>query len=266
LENYKYWLPALKQFDYVFIGLRGTVSALSHAINRPCSWLPGGVDAIRFSPFPDPASRVVDVYSIGRRYEGMHHEMLKAAERAEIFYVHDTYAGGGSTEVQDHRQHRQLYANMAKRSRNFVVASAKMDQPDYRQGQVEIGYRYYEGAAAGTVMIGEVPDCAAYEELFGWPDAVIQLQPDGSDTMPVLSELSASPERMTAISRRNVQEALLRHDWSRRWDDMFRIVGARPSPRKLAREQRLTYLADLATCVDYSPIGHSERWATPTEV
>jgi hypothetical protein len=250
IPNYRYWLPALNQFDYVFLGMRDTVSALSHAVNRTCFWLPGGVDALRFNPFAHPATRVVDVYSIGRRYEGIHHEMLKAAKRGEIFYVHDTHVGGGMTEVHDYRQHRGLFANIARRSRHFVVSTAKMDQIDYTQGQVDVGFRYYEGAAAGTVMIGETPDCDAYRELFGWPEAVIQIQPDGSDTMAVLSDLGSNPERMAAIGGRNAKEVLLRHDWIYRWNEMFRIAGIEPSPRKAAREKRLKDLADLSTSAD----------------
>jgi hypothetical protein len=250
IPNYKYWLPALGQFDYVFVGCKGTVSPLSHAANRTCFWLPGGVDALRFSPFSYPTPRLVDVYSIGRRYEGIHQEMLKAAQRAEIFYVHDTQVGGGLTEVSDYRQHRELFANIAKRSRYFVVTAAKMGQIDYTQGQVELGYRYYEGAAAGTVMIGDVLDCDAYRELFGWPEAVIRMLPDGSDTMAVLSELGSNPERMAAISRRNTKEALLRHDWLHRWNEMFRIAGIEPSPRKAVRDQRLKDLADFCASAD----------------
>src|SRR5208282_5407911 len=194
--GHRHWLHALGQFDFVFVGLRGTVSALSQAVNRPCYWLPGGVDALRFSPLPEPAARVIDVYSIGRRYEGIHHEMLKAAERCELFYVHDTHVNVAHTEVYDHQQHRDLFAKIAKRSQYFVVAAAKMDALDERRGQVEIGHRYYEGAAAGTVMIGDAPDCEAYRELFGWPEAVVQIQPDGSDIMAVLSDLGSDPQRM----------------------------------------------------------------------
>jgi spore maturation protein CgeB len=251
LSKFKYWLPALKQFDYVFVGFKGTASALSDAANRTCFWLPGGVDTLRFNPFSHPAARLVDVYSIGRRYEGIHQEMLKAAGRGEIFYLHDTHVGGGVTEVYDYRQHRDLYANIAKRSRNFLVATAKVDQIAYTHGQVEPGYRYYEGAAAGTVMIGDVPDCDAYRELFGWPEAVIQIQPDGSDTTAVLRKLGSDPERMAAIGRRNAKESLLRHDWIHRWNEMFRIAGIEPSPRKAAREQRLKDLADFSASADH---------------
>jgi len=174
IPKYKYWLHALSQFDYVFVGCRGSVAALSQAANRPCHWLPRAVDALRFSPFPDPPARVIDVYSIGRRYEGIHREMLRAAERRRLFYMHDTLtnsnttktANTANTEVNDHRQHRDLFANIAKRSRYFVVAPAKMDALSEIRGQVEVGSRYYEGAAAGTVMIGEAADCEAYRDLF----------------------------------------------------------------------------------------------------
>jgi spore maturation protein CgeB len=243
LRNYTYWLPALAKFDYVFVGLRGTVVVLSQALNRNCSWLPGGVDALRFSPFSSRTARLVDVYSIGRRHEGIHQEMLKAVKRGEIFYLHDTHVGGGLMEVYDHRHHRELFANIAKRSRFSVVATAKMDQRSYKDNQIEVGYRYYENAAAGAIMIGDVPDCDGYRELFGWPEAVIQVRPDGSDVMPVLSELGSNPERMAAISARNTKEALLRHDWVHRWNQMFRTVGIEPSPRRAVREQRLNDLA-----------------------
>ena len=143
-----------------------------------------------------------------------------------------------------------MFANIAKRSRYFVVSAAKMDQINSTKGQVELGYRYYEGAAAGTVMIGDVPDCEAYEELFGWPEAVVRIQRDGSDTMAVISELSSNPDRVAAISRQNTTGALLRHDWLYRWNEMFRIAGIEPSPRGALREQRLKDLADLSTSAD----------------
>jgi len=252
IPKYKYWLHALSQFDYVFVGCKGTVSALSQAANRPCHWLPRAVDALRFSPFPDPPARVIDIYSIGRRHEDIHREMLKAAERGNLFYVYDTLANAASTDVHDHRQHRNLFANIAKRSQYFVVAAAKMDALSETRGQVEVGSRYYEGAAAGTVMIGEAADCEAYRELFGWPEAVIPICPDGSDLTAVLSDLDSEPERAAAISRRNAREALLRHDWVYRWNEMFRIAGIAPSPSMAARERRLKDMADFVASANES--------------
>jgi hypothetical protein len=242
---YKYWIGSLRRFDHVFITLRGSVAPLSKAINQTCYWLPSAVDALRFSPYPNTPLRVIDVYSIGRRCEGIHRALLQAARRGEIFYVYDTLQGA-DVEVYDHQEHRDLFADMAKRSRYFLVVPSKMEVPGEAQGQVEIGYRYYEGASAGTVMIGQAPNCEAFRELFPWQDAVVPIQPDGSDVMEVLCGLAREPERASAISRKNAAEVLLHHDWVYRWHEIFRVAGIEPSPRMAARERRLRDLADLA--------------------
>jgi hypothetical protein len=250
IPRYKYWLHALSQFDYVFVGFRGTAAVLSQALNRPCHWLPRAVDALRFSPYPEPPERVIDVYNVGRRHEGIHRQLLDAAEGRRFFYLYDTKTNTAASEVYDYRQHRSLFANTVKRSRFFPVAPAKTDARLETQGQIEVGARYYEGAAAGAVMIGEVPDCESYRELFGWPEAVVPVSPDGSDITAILNELYRDPERTFKISRRNAREALLRHDWAYRWNEIFRIVGIEPSPRMMARERRLKEIANLANSLN----------------
>jgi hypothetical protein len=241
----KYWIHSLRRFDHVFVSARGSVAALSEAIGRPCQWLPDAVDTLRFTPYPNPPERVIDVYSIGRRREEIHRALLQATGRRGIFYVYDTFEGSMS-DVRNYREHRDFLSNMAKRSRFFVVAPAKAGIPGETGDQVEIGARYYEGASAGAVMIGQAPECEAFRELFPWQDAVICLQDDGSDVIKVLSSFEAEPERISAISRRNAVEALLRHDWVYRWKQILRVAGIEPSPRMKLREQRLRDLAELS--------------------
>lgn len=246
IPGYKYWLHALSQFDYVFVGCRGSVGPLSEAINRQCHWLPPAVDALRFSPYPKAPERVVDVLSIGRRREGIHQAFLHAASQTKIFYVYDTARGAANGQVYGYQQHRDFYANMAKRSHYFVVAPALMDNRNKTKGQIEFGYRFYEGAAAGTVMIGEKPNCEAFMEMFPWSDAVIPINPDGSDAIKVITDLASDPDRISDIRRRNAIEALLRHDWIYRWKEMFRILEIKPTPDMVKRESHLRDLAKVA--------------------
>lgn len=245
LPHYRYWLPSLRRFDHVVVGMHGTAAALGHAIERRCHYVPGAVDAIRFSPYPNPPARVIDVYSVGRKAEGIHQALLKLVARNEIFYQYDTLQTGVS-QAPDHRQHRDLYANTAKRSRFFMVAPGKVDVPEETQGQVEMGFRYYEGLAAGTVMIGQPPDCQPFREMFDWPDAVVPVRPDGSDVAKVLFDLARESERIREIGRRNAEQALLRHDWVYRWRRILEIAGLRPAPGLEAREKTLAALADRA--------------------
>jgi|CXWL01.1.fsa_nt_gi hypothetical protein len=237
------WLSILNKFDHVIVGTDGSGKPLGDAIGRAVHELHPGIDAIRFSPYPNPPARTIDVYSIGRRLEGIHKSLLALSGQKKIFYVHDTTQTGGS-QVQNHREHRELYANMAKRSRFFMVAPGKVNEPGQTHGQVALAGRYFEGSAAGTVLIGQKADCAGFRQHFDWPDSVIEIQPDGSDVAEVLSKLSDEPERLHEISRRNAVEALRRHDWIYRWREILNIAGLRPTGAMQEREELLAKIAN----------------------
>jgi hypothetical protein len=240
----KPWLTALDQFDHLVVGLQGTVKAMSDAMKRQCHFVPLAVDVTRFTPYPEAPDRVIDIFNMGRRRESLHQAFLDIAARTKMFYVYDTF-NTSYTEVNDHRQHREMLANMMKHSRYLVVAPAKIDKPEETKNQIEIGLRYYEASAAGAIMIGQAPDCESFDTMFNWPDAVIDVQLDGSDLEEIISNLAAQPERLLEISRRNASEALLRHDWAYRWETILKIAGLEPGPKLLERKLRLRSLSKM---------------------
>jgi hypothetical protein len=191
-------------------------------------------------------ARVIDVYSIGRRLEGIHRALYEAGLRKDIFYIYDTCPEIADMQPYDHGEHREFLANMVKRSRFFLVAPGKVNRANETRGQIEVSYRYFEGASAGAIMVGQVPECDAYGELFPWPDAVVAIKTDGSDAMDVIASLNSDVDRLSTMSRRNAAESLLRHDWIYRWKEMFRYAGLQPTPAMRARELRLRELASLA--------------------
>lgn len=244
VPQYKYWLPLLRIFDHVVLGMSGATKAVSDVIEKPCHYVPGGVDTLRFSPYPHPPNRSVDVYSVGRRWKGIHAALVNIARANQLFYIFDTLQGADSP-VRDHREHRELYASIAKRSKFFLVAPAKMDSQGETCGDVEVPFRYYEGAAAGCVMIGQALDCEPFRQMFGWQNAVIEAQPDGSDVTEVILRLLAEPDLVAHISQTNAVEALLRHDWVYRWKQILSIVGLGCHQAMEDREKRLRELASL---------------------
>jgi hypothetical protein len=245
VPKFKNWLHLLNRFDHVFLNLRGTVRPVEEALRRKCHWLPTGVDTIRFSPYPHPPARVIDVYSLGRKWEGVHQSLLKRTAGNRIFYIYDTL-NVNDTTLPDHRQHRDLIGNLAKRSRFFTVAPAKMNAPTDRGGQSEVGSRYFEGAAAGAVLIGSAPASESFEMLFGWEDSLFEINTDGSDILETLDNLIKSPERMAESGRRNAVESLLRHDWVYRWEAVFKTAGMNISPGMERRKENLRRLAKEA--------------------
>jgi len=237
-------LRILSQFDYVVLNCSASVGPVQEVIGRPCFYIPPGVDAIRFCPYPNPPIRSIDVYSMGRKSLITHQTLLKMAEQGRIFYIYDTFE---NMETHLPRDHRILLANIAKRSRYFLANTAKIDCKSETHGQSEIGYRFVEGAAAGTVMIGEHPRNEAFKKHFDWPDAVIRVPFDAPNISEVLAELDSQPERLAEIRKNNIVQSLLRHDWVYRWRAILDIVGLKPGPALIAREERLKKLAEDVT-------------------
>lgn len=241
MPDYRYFLRILEEFDFVFLYYSQSVKTLSGRIGSKCVFLPPGVNTILFCPYPDPPKRVVDVYSIGRRSGITHRRLLRMVAENGLFYLHDSIAGDHAI---NQTEHRALFANVAKRSRYFIVNPGLIDRPEKRGNQIEIGNRYFEGAASGAVMVGERPNNEEFERLFDWPDALIHLPYDSGDIHTIIDELDRQPDRQDRIRRTNVTQALMRHDWVYRWEAILKTVGLEPKPQLLQRKERLRNLAE----------------------
>lgn len=246
-----YLLELLSEFDHVFVGLRHPVDEIARIAGRPCSYLPMAVDVLRFAPLHD-TPRAIDVCSIGRRSEVTHAALVRLARDHRIFYHYDTVAASGpdrkqrTFRVDNASEHRLLLANLLQRTRYFIANRSLVNAPEFTMGREEISPRFYEGAAAGTVMLGEVPQTDEFRSQFGWPDAVIGLPFDSSDIGDVLMELDRDPERLERIRGDNIRNSALRHDWVHRLRTVFEIAGIAPTEAMLEREKCLQRLAAYA--------------------
>lgn len=244
IDSHAYFLRILKQFDSVMLYYSNTIGPLSELIGPRCFFLPPGVDAMLFCPYPELPQRVIDVCSIGRRSAVTHRALLRMAAEGKIFYLHDTIGGD---QAIDPLEHRALSANIAKRSRYFIVNPGLIDRPDIRGHQIEIGNRYFEGSASGGILVGERPDNDVYPTLFDWPDALIHLPYDSSAIADIISDLDMQPKRQEVIRRTNAAQALLRHDWVYRWEAILKAANLDPLPQLHERKARLAQLADSIT-------------------
>jgi hypothetical protein len=234
-------LKILSQFDYVVIPSIGSVQSVKDVIGEQCVYIPAGIDTVRFCPYPSPPVRSIYVYNMGRKSLITHQALLKMVEQRKIFYIYDTYENMKTLLPRDHRI---LVANIAKRSCYFIVHSPKIDQQLETCGQNEISYRFFEGAASGTVMIGEIGESEAFRKHFDWSDAVIRVSYDSVNIAEILADLDSQPERLERIRKNNVIQCLLRHDWVYRWKAILNMVDLEPRPALLAREERLKKLAE----------------------
>ncbi|MCV7282571.1 glycosyltransferase family 1 protein [Mycolicibacterium flavescens] len=237
-------LQILARFDYITVSNRGTVEPLAEATGRPCYQLIPSVDALKFCPYPGVPDRVIDFYALGRRPPPATHEaLLRLADRDGRYYVYDTVT---NCPVSSHAEHRIRLAENIQRSRFFLVNTAAYTELQRTGGQQELGYRYFEGAAGGAVLIGDMPENESSTEHFGWPDAVIPLPPD-RDIADIIAELEADPRRLERISATNVINSLRRHDHLYRWGEILSIAGLEETA---AMERRRRDLEELAVTIE----------------
>jgi hypothetical protein len=256
----EYLLETLSEFDHIYLASHPT-ELVSRISGRPCSYIPMGIDALRFCPIPNPPPRGIDVLGIGRRSPETHAALLELARERGLFYYYDTIrmtsgvadAGRQLTfAVLNSAEHRFKLANMLKRSRFFMASRARANESQAAHLD-EMSGRFFEGAAAGAIMIGEPPRSGKYLELFDWPDAVVRAPFDAPNIAETIRELEADPERCVRARRNNMVNALLRHDWAYRYRQILDDARMPAPAGLLAREARLRELADMAREADIAP-------------
>lgn len=231
-------LRRLRGFDHVFVFSRGALDAVEAIAGVPCSYLPTGVDALRFVPAA-PVPRVADVVCFGRRLPGPHEALLAASASGDLTYLVDTATG--QYDVTSHVEHRTVLAAMLARARYSLVHKINDDPGRLARtrGEETLTSRYFEATAAGAVVLGSAPDTPDFARAFPWPDAVVPVRPDGTDVLDVVAALDADPGRVAAARRAGMLAALREHDWAYRLAEVLAAVGREPGPAFAARRALL---------------------------
>lgn len=253
LKDCDYLIELAKDFDHIFVGLHHCVDTIARLTGKPCTYLPVGVDALKFNPFTTSGKPSgIDICNIGRRSEITHKALLDLAHQNNWFYYYDTISTSSVTDpslhitfhVKNHQEHRILLSNLLKRSRYFIANRAMVNRFKSESGKDEIPARYFEGSAAGTVMLGEPPDNPVFKDYFGWEDAVIAIPFDAPHIGEIITELESQPERLAAIQRNNVIHALLQHDWLHRLRAIYATFDLPDTPAMAERSAQIHALVD----------------------
>ncbi|ARV58640.1 hypothetical protein BZZ01_08315 [Nostocales cyanobacterium HT-58-2] len=242
IDDWLVQLQLLKDFDYIFMNFSSSMNQVADIIQRPCYSIPYGVDALKFCPYLRDLYRCIDVLNVGRRSAVTHNALLELVEQKKFFYIYDTIK---DLYMTDYRYHRNLYANLVERSRYMIVNKAKFDLTGQTNPQEEVGPRFFEGAAGGTIMLGVAPKCEDFTSNFDWLDAVIEILFDCSNIADIISHLDVQSEYQERIRKNNIINSLLRHDWVYRWEAILATVGLNTTPQMRERKANLKNLAEI---------------------
>ncbi|MEM9273084.1 MAG: glycosyltransferase [Cyanobacteria bacterium P01_F01_bin.143] len=241
LDDWALKQEPFRSFDHIFIGVKHCVKAFEERYERPCSYLPPAVSTQRFCPYPNPPQRTIDVSYMGRRQSDIHNSLKQLSNQKDFFYYYDTIKG--KFMVNNHQEHRDLFASILHRCRYTIAYYAKFNSTEETGGIQEIGYRFFECTASGTVLLGMPPNNKEFSQYFDWEDPIIKVDPRTTDITKVIAELDAQPERLARISRNNIANCLLKHDWTYRWKDILRTVGLQPTEATVKHVDHLHKLA-----------------------
>lgn len=246
-------LRLLDQFDHVFVLNASSIPELQRYTSAPISFLPTAADSLAALAPAEMPDRAIDFFSMGRRRAEVHDLLLERARTEDLFYIYDIW---GNITARDWAEARAANADMVRRSRYYVawdpiaVSPAKDDIIGQERA---ISTRYFEGSAGGAILLGSRPGCPEFDDLFGWPDAVLEISPEGGDLHEVLAAFEADPERVRAARQANITNALRRHDWAYRWRQILETAGLAASTAHVKRVEKMQHLAAQIRIVSDRP-------------
>lgn len=232
-------LRNLRALSHIFVPTDLLVTEQQAFLGVAHMYLPIGVDAVGFGS--SRQDRVIDVNAYGRQPRALTDllsDTLNARDGRYRFSHTDHLA---SITIRDPIRHRALFWRTLTDSRIALAYAPEATGDAARFDCAFVGQRWYESIAAGCAVMGRKPVTAETDQLFDWPDALIELPDDPRDGLACIMALAGDADRLAAISRRNYQAALARHDWRHRIETMVETLGMERDDRyhaELARTAR----------------------------
>ncbi len=251
----EYLIELLADFDHLFVAVQHPAPEVARIVGRALHLpAPGGRRAAASRRILGRRVRSIDVCNIGRRSAVTHAALLEPGDGSGASSTSTTRSGRAArvessspSRVGNAAEHRLFLADVLRRSRYYLAYRSRVNEPEQTEGREEISGRFYEGAAAGAVLLGEPPRSDGVRPASStgptrW-SGFRSTRRTWASSWPALDR---DPERLERIRRTNAQQAALRHDWLYRLETVFAAVGLPPTEAMTARSKRLAELARLA--------------------
>ncbi len=222
--------------DHLFLGVPETLEPFrTIAPTTEVHYVPPATDVVAFGGGAIDGRRSLAVLGIGRRHPEQHNQILDWAAKNNELYLYDTVSG----KAHDWKAHRRALADWYRHANIAICNYGKHDQPNLIGGLRVLPGRFFEGMAAGAVMIGMPPSVEEQRRLLG----VDIVESTETTDLVTLLDKYRDPAAARPIRIRNMALACRGHDWSHRWRVILNHIGL-PIPDALDR--RIDSLAEEA--------------------
>ena len=184
-----------------------------------------GLRSLYFPPHTDvlnfhsiSAFRPIDLIIVGRRDEAMHvplHRHFNSPDRERIFIDFVTRTKSRTTVEEEFRL---LMSTYARSKAAFCYEPSGIER---FKGRSPLTGRWVHAWAAGCTVFGSTPKGRGVESQMDWPEATIDLPSDADEAIGLVERVLNDETELARRRRRNVVEALARHDTRHRLRDLL---------------------------------------------
>jgi hypothetical protein len=239
-----------RHYDHVFSTTEEGAELLRSRYGVSSSVLRQGFDCLRWANAE--ADRSIDVIGFGRQPDSYHRSFQAAFHTSEskVLYLHSPI---GTRMGADIYTERPMMLKLLQRSKISLAFHMLIDPVGQRPRAAGfVTSRWLESMGAGCLIVGKRPPGAMAQDMFSWPDALIDVPDDPSRAVEFILSLLSEPDFITETRSRNVIEMCRRHDWRYRIRAIYQQLQL-PLPDSLKLE--LQTLASMELPVGRGSIG-----------
>jgi Glycosyl transferases group 1 len=211
--------PSVKEFDHIFSTTEEGADEVRKRFMVSSSVLRQGFDCLHWACAD--ANRGIDLLGFGRQPPSYHMAFQRAfhTHHSPLLYLHSPIGTLAGEAVWRERPMLLKLLQRSKLSLAFHLLVEPISNRPRSPGFVTS--RWFESLASGCIVVGRRPPGAMADELFGWPDALIELPDQPDEAVAMIQSLASDDRFVDKTRRRNVVEMCERHDWRYRIRNIY---------------------------------------------
>jgi hypothetical protein len=210
---------SVKAYDHIFSTTQEGADEVRNRFKVSSSVLRQGFDCLNWAC--SDSDRCIDLIGFGRQPASYHLAFQRAFHTHEspLLYLHSPI---GTLTGEAVWRERPMLLKLLQRS-NISLAFHLLVEPasDRPKSPNFVTSRWFESLASGCIIVGKRPPGAMANELFSWPNALIELPDEPDKAVAMIQNLASDARFVQTTRRRNIIEMLERHDWRYRLRDIY---------------------------------------------
>ena len=209
-----------EKFDCIVSLCADIAKDFEDEIGVPTVFWPGHSDVLR--TYSVQEYRPIDLLLIGRRDLDPHLVLHKHFNRADSDRLYVDFVTRTQTPGTPEEEFRLLMNTHARSQAAFCYEASNVAR---FKGRSPLMGRWVHAWAAGCTIFGTRPTGLGVAERIDWHESILELPTEATDAIQYVESVLSDAEGMASRRRRNVYQALARHDTRYRIRDLLDHLG-----------------------------------------